>query len=441
MSIVLNEGQKAAIESIKQFLSSPDERFMSLEGPPGTGKTTVIRYVIDELDRYYQTRKLLGIHERRRNIVFCATTNKACEAMEEALNRNGQGLSYTCKTIHSHLNLIMQQDANFKDVLFDSNPDGQRVNELIFIDESSWIDNPMMGYILRKMHDSSRVIFMGDPAQLRGVGSVDMPAFDSGFRKAELTQIMRQDEDNPIQKLSISLREAVLEGKGRLPPAIIDGKHIIWVPRDKFDKYMLMDMSAPDWMYSTSKFIAYRNKTVQTYNKRLYNSIQKSAVLVPGDYAINNSFVKGSKATGSIGTDRIVKVDRIETACELNTKGHFVYLDGNPQRRFFMPEDHATIDRKIASRVRKLEAERNGADDPVVIGQLIHEIQNIKNFWVDLRPVYACTAHKSQGSTYRRVYVDLKDLGSCGDRDQMLRMLLVAVSRASHQVFLTGDLS
>ncbi|XAG95294.1 hypothetical protein MIF8_3 [Erwinia phage MIF8] len=437
MSIVLNEGQKAAIESIKEFMCSPDEQFMSLEGPPGTGKTTVIKYVVQALAEQYKTRKLLGIIERQRNIVFCATTNKACEALEQALQ--GTQRAFPVKTIHSHLNLIMQQDANFKDVLYDSNPEGQRVNELIFIDEGSFIDNEEMHYIKKKMHKSSRVIFMGDPAQLKKANATNMPAFDSGFRKAELTEIMRQvGDDNPIKKLSAQLREAVLEGKGRLPPAIIDGKHIRWLPREDFNKTMLADMSAPDWTYKTSKFIAYRNKVVQSYNKTLYNSIQKSAVLIPGDYAINNNFVKGTKQTGSIGTDRLVLIDQVTPAVELNTKGHWVSLDGQLARKFFLPDDHATIDRKINSRVRKL-----ATLDPMTPehADVAREIQSIKNLWVDLRPVYACTVYKSQGSTYRRVYVDLKDLGSCGNRDQMLRMLLVAISRASHQVFLTGDLS
>lgn len=436
MSIVLNEGQKAAIESIKEFMYSPDEQFMSLEGPPGTGKTTVIKYVVQALADQYKTRKLLGIIERQRNIVFCATTNKACEALEQSLQGTQQ--AYTAKTIHSHLNLIMQQDHNFKDVLYDSNPEGKRVNELIFIDESSYIDEELMGYITNKMHESSRVVFMGDPAQLKNANATTMPAFDSGFRKAELTEIMRQaGDDNPIKKLSAQLREAVLEGKGRLPPAIIDGKHIRWLTRQEFDKTMLADMSAPDWTYKTSKFIAYRNKVVQNYNKTLYNSIQKSAVLIPGDYAINNNFVKGDRQTGSIGTDRLVLIDQVTPAVELNTKGHWVSLDGK-SGRFFLPDDHATIDRKINSRVRKLATLDYMSAEHAQVGR---EIQSIKSLWVDLRPVYACTVYKSQGSTYRRVYVDLKDLGSCGNRDQMLRMLLVAISRASHQVFLTGDLS
>jgi hypothetical protein len=47
---------------------------------------------------------------------------------------------------------------------------------------------------------------------------------------------------------------------------------------------------------------------------------------------------------------------------------------------------------------------------------------------------YACTVHKSQGSTYDKVYVDLNDILTCKD-DKMLRQLeYVAFSRTKNLV-------
>lgn len=54
--------------------------------------------------------------------------------------------------------------------------------------------------------------------------------------------------------------------------------------------------------------------------------------------------------------------------------------------------------------------------------------------------MYASTVNKSQGSTYDTVYIDLNDIGKCRDKDQVRRMLYVAVSRARHKVVFTGDI-
>jgi exodeoxyribonuclease V len=60
--------------------------------------------------------------------------------------------------------------------------------------------------------------------------------------------------------------------------------------------------------------------------------------------------------------------------------------------------------------------------------------------FVDLRPIHASTVHKSQGSTYRQVFVDLSDIGRNTRRDVLLRLLYVALTRARGDVVVTGKL-
>ena len=64
----------------------------------------------------------------------------------------------------------------------------------------------------------------------------------------------------------------------------------------------------------------------------------------------------------------------------------------------------------------------------------------IENHYVDLRLAYASTVNKAQGSTYDNVYIDLNDIGKCYDKDQVRRMLYVALSRARHKAVFTGDI-
>ena len=58
----------------------------------------------------------------------------------------------------------------------------------------------------------------------------------------------------------------------------------------------------------------------------------------------------------------------------------------------------------------------------------------------DLRPLFSSTIHKSQGSTFEKVFVNLNDIGACPDWETVARLLYVAITRASQEVYLYGDL-
>ena len=65
---------------------------------------------------------------------------------------------------------------------------------------------------------------------------------------------------------------------------------------------------------------------------------------------------------------------------------------------------------------------------------------SIKETWLDLRPSYASTVHKSQGSTYETTFIDMSDIGKCRIPSDVARMVYVAITRASQQVIIYGDL-
>jgi len=69
-----------------------------------------------------------------------------------------------------------------------------------------------------------------------------------------------------------------------------------------------------------------------------------------------------------------------------------------------------------------------------------HNYYTVKEFFADLRPPHASTVHKSQGSTYKKVFIDLVDIGANHVSEEVARMLYVAITRASEEVILYGDL-
>ena len=54
--------------------------------------------------------------------------------------------------------------------------------------------------------------------------------------------------------------------------------------------------------------------------------------------------------------------------------------------------------------------------------------------FADLRPIHASTVHRSQGSTYEKVFVDLTDIGRSTRRDVLLRLLYVCLVYTSRCV-------
>lgn len=445
--VKLNADQESAIQIMHGFLGSSTEQFMVLEGAGGTGKTFVLKHFVRTLHDFHKTRRLLGLKGKTGlPINFTATTNKACEAMEiqlRGLDASVTGDDITVmnpevKTIHSYLGLTMAPDPNNprKDKLADRKFDFKAGKCILIIDEASYIDEELFDWIKKKISKDTKVIFVGDPAQLKNADAKSMPAFESGFRKAELKIVERFDTDTPIFKLSVELRKRILAKDWRIPPCPIDGKHIVWMPRPQFDRVMLADMSSDDWIFSTSKFLAFRNNRVQAYNKGMNKIITGSRDFQAGDYAINNHYVAGKKGTGGIRTDGLVYISALEEDVQHGEPGYWVYMNNENERTFFMPHDHKAISKII----NRLYREYENTPEPKAAEAYLHQMRKVKDTWVDLRPVYAQTVYKSQGSTFRRVYIDLADIGYCVDTEIRMRLLYVACTRARKQLFLTGDL-
>lgn len=480
----LSEGQQTACEFLSSFIlqtkefpavtlngfledGSPETitfepgQVCALVGPAGTGKTTVVKHVLESMHKLHKTQLALGIPSTiPRNIEFTATTNKAAEALEHALNRGIEASEdnpfperFSAKTIHSFCNFIMREDPKtLKDVLVSARPEKFIHDTIIFLDEASYVDFPLLVLIQSKLGKSSRIIFMGDKYQCKTAAG-DLPVFDTVegvpvIPTVELTQIMRQADGNPIQELAIELRNWVRD-KGKTPPCPIDNKFLCWFPREKFNAAILKDMSREEWTYETSKVLAYRNRTVNALNKLIYSKVKGSQVIQVGDYVVNNQHISGikNKAPG-IGTDRMVYIQEMKAVTILGEAGFEIWTDNNPYGKrhpqtgqdyhpYFMPTDKNSIS-KLTKRFTKLVLETEAGSPENIEAR--KKLDAVKNLWVDLRPVYSQTVHKSQGSTFRRVFIDLEDLSYCFDRDQLRRLLYVAVTRASVQVVLTGDI-
>lgn len=408
--LVLTQDQQNAVDAFTAFLLDNDETVFVLSGYAGTGKTTLVTYLLDITPATLNTIKLLGISTINYCVAVTATTNKAAEVLSETLHT-------PVSTIHSFLNLIVTKDIRTNESKLVSASNTLKENYILFIDEASFIDSALLSLISSKTHNC-KIVFIGDPAQLSPVKSKHVPVFSAGFKGAALTEVVRQAAGNPILDLATRFRETV--STGEFFQFAIDHKTVKHLSGGDFEIAVRNEFTRPDWHHNDSKILAWTNKRVTQYNNFITELLTGNPEIAEGDYVIVNSYVRIEGY--SFSTDQVVYITGVvENTSVFGVPGKFVEV--NNQVSVFMPDDWHKANKTIAQ-WRKDEE--------------IHKLLAAEK-WIDLRPMFACTVNKSQGSTYDKVFIDLSDISRCNCGNQIARMMYVAVSRARYQVVFTGD--
>lgn len=407
----LSEDQEKAKDMFVKFLISPLEKVMVLQGYAGTGKSTLVKTLMDNMQKYLKMARLVNPTMFEYQVQLTATTNKAAEALHQITGME-------VRTIHSFLGLRVNKDFRTGQSVLTPRDNTPEYGYILIIDEASMIDGPLLTTIFNKT-ENCKIMFIGDPAQLPPVKYTTTPVFDAKFTTAKLEKIMRQAAGNPIIELATQFRETV--STGIWTPFTPDGTHVVHMDREAFDDAIVAEFTRPDWRHVDSKVLAWRNETVLRYNHAINNKISGDPRFAEGDYAVCNKFVQCGKY--SIKTDQMVYITTIEPDVEYkDVIGNWVTLDY--QNRCFFP-------RSLAAKNERIKQAK--ANDEIGL------LMEIEERWIDLRSAFAQTVNKSQGSTYDRVFIDVDDIGRCNLGDMIARLMYVGISRARHNVYLTGD--
>jgi len=406
MSIQLTQDQQDAYAAIITLITT-QQHILVIEGGAGVGKTTLMNTFMDE---WPQIVALSGGRFNEVEVALTATTNKAADALANATGKE-------TTTIHSFLGLRVQNIGYGKTKLGDTGKwieDGQ----VVVIDESSFIDKELLDFILRKLN-KCKIIFLGDPNQLKPVNSDTTPVFSAGFPTVRLNQIVRQADDSPIQALSRGLRSLV-EG-GAMPQDILDGSSILHMPQKDFEVAFVQEaLNAP---VNSVRALAWTNKKAIYYNELVSVARSGNSDIQLGDVVNVNKQYKVSR-NFRFPTDSTFQVAGLGQ-WELDSFGIMSRL---VETSFGVSVTQAKDMTHVHGLARQFYNNENHSQGDYVMER-----------YADLRLLYASTVNKSQGSTYDTVYIDLSDIGACRDRDQVNRMLYVAASRARSKVVFTGD--
>ena len=142
-NIFLSEKQKEAIEAVN------NNNVCIITGGPGTGKTTIIKTIIELYKKH------------KKKAVLCAPTGRAAKRMTETTGEEA-------KTLHRLLEIgKIEDEGNFPNVNFDIAPLDA---DVVIIDEMSMVDVFLMNYLVKALYQGTKLILVGDVDQLPSVG-------------------------------------------------------------------------------------------------------------------------------------------------------------------------------------------------------------------------------------------------------------------------------
>ena len=418
----LNQGQQAAADGFFDFLLS-NEKEMVITGPGGVGKSFLMGYLIDViLPQYEKMCGLLQMPVKYREVHMTATTNKAADVLSQATGR-------PCGTIHSFLNLrVMDDFATGRSKLVKTSSWRIHSNIIVFIDEASTEDATLLAYLRDAMLDC-KVVHVGDHCQLTAVGESKPQVFHEGWRTYELLEPMRNSGQPALMDVCAQLRETVETGifkPIRVVPGVIDLLD---------DNQMEAELHGEfQKMHSNCRILAYSNPRVLQFNDYVRTDIRRMPPdLVVGEELINNTAI--AIGTARISAEESVTVLDVAPAPEmfrLNADVSFEVRRCTLSSGFaLIPNVPVPVDRNHITQLIKYYAKQK---DWATYFKL-------KNNFPDLRQREAGTVHKSQGSTYDTVYLDLDNLSTCTQADVGARLLYVAMTRPRFRIAMHGKLT
>ncbi len=417
---------------------SNDDNFFCISGPAGTGKTTIINHICNNLINGFR-------------IVVTATTNAAVNILDEKIDSG----YIKCSTIHNYLKLRIKTTQKGK-VLSRKKNKEHLCHDLVIIDECSMVDSRLWDLISNYPYKKTKWLFVGDACQLSPVGDSISPTFQVS-NIVHLNEILRQDNDNPLKEYITGVRNTLLYNS-EIPNlltkyqvnkgiAVYSSRQFnLWL--DACIKCFNCDKSTD---YNFARIITFTNKLERYYNTLIRNHIVQSDLEFEKDETL---FLKSPifKYDNSTSTDRNIAVPTNQpiriirvTPFTLNAKDiHYQFPTSNFNAFRLIVKDRDDISHRIivisstqvddffkwkeqALKDFNFDGDRS-SENTRVWEQWVHFESDI----VDVSYRYATTVRRCQGSTIEHVFPVFKDLISCKEQTTKLRNIYCAFSRASN---------
>lgn len=430
-----NEGQRAAIEAAVSGFLEGNLKGITVIGEGGTGKTTSVMETVQRL------------LDAGMKVLLTAPTNKAVKQLEKAARAYGLTMDNVAfQTLHSALGLALLPSEENKYAV----PCGKCIFPLfdvVVVDEVSMLGRRVLfDYLLPQAEvDDVRLLFMGDDMQLPPVKEKTSPAFEV-FETHRLTKVERQSSDSEILTVNGLLRTAMEKGRPFTAPQISGGNGVTCVKDVDFMRTVL-DAFDADTDLDEQRVLAWRNRRVDNINAAIRTKIYgKDAER----FEVGERVVTGAP----IGNGESILLSTDEE-CIVNSVSEFQIEDEDSGEyfnvyRLVLKPLHADIGQVIACVLHESDEERYRArldwfaerakkSAPGEARRYWARFHKFKELFATIRYCYCITVHRSQGSTYKRVFVDVKDILSNPIQRERQNLLYVGYSRPSSELVVNKE--
>lgn len=457
-TITFTPEQTQGIIKMREWLKSSNQ-FFTLAGYSGTGKSTLIKKIIDEF---------------RGRLCVSAPTHKAKKVISSTTGIEGE-------TLHSILGLrpdvsLDEFSPNFP-IFNPIAPPRMGDYNLIIIDEASMINEDLFKLIKEEASKWSKIkiLFMGDIAQIPPVGEKKSVVFNSDIGELhQLTKVMRQKDGNPLFSIYDVLRNNLNTNYGgfeRKTEINSKGEGVYYLnDKREFRKKIIEAFDSKEFRNDIeyAKVIAWRNEIVMQSNKIIRDSIfgKKANIVEVGDVLMAYRSVRSGKQFYNIlDNSADYKVERVSKLHdnEYDLKGYTVKISEKEPNGKYVGRNVFIIDHTDHENLHNYAEIHDGlklmAKEDKKLWKKYYEFRrkslimcNITNFRdkssrmhgdtivKDLDYGYALTCHKVQGSTYMHVFVLENDIYLNKKIKERNQILYVALSRPTTTATILSEL-
>jgi exodeoxyribonuclease V alpha subunit len=368
----LSDAQREAVASVM------DHKVLVITGGPGTGKTTLLRSLIEILEA------------KKLRVLLTAPTGRAAKRLSEATGREA-------KTIHRLLEYSPAEGGFQRGI-------GRPLEaEVVVVDEVSMVDISLMHYLLSAINSQSTLLLVGDADQLPSVGPGNVlgDSIKSGkIPVVRLQTVFRQASS------SLIVTNAHLVNQGKMPMKVAETAGL--------SDFYLIEKEDPDESLRLIKEMISR-RIPERFG---FDPVQDMQVLSP-------------MHKGTVGTENLNR----ELREILNPHGRPIKGD-----RFRVGDrvmqTRNNYDKEVfngdVGRIVSFDPE----EDEAVVEFDGRAVQYHISEMDEMILAYAVTIHKAQGSEYRAVIVPLST-----QHYVLLRrnLLYTAMTRGKELVVLLGS--
>ena len=476
MSITLTKEQQQAVDAISRFASEESSDVFVLRGSAGTGKTTIIA----EIAR--------ALYARRKSCIALAPTGRAARILGEKLDRALGTAAPDAGTIHRSIYDMRELTVN--EEATDPNDPGMRfifslktdepTASVIIVDEASMVGDVAAkgdfiqfgsGRLLsdlirfarvkregRTDERVSKILFVGDPAQLPPVSDPNSPALDEKYLREslglsvetfELRQVLRQAAHSAILNAATRLRDSLRERvytTFNIPPMIGEIE-------ERTDTEAVTEISDALSRSASSVAIVFSNAAALEYNRSVRERLWGDESRAPraGDvllvnrnsslYPLNNGDLVRVHSTDETFEEHQVPIRghglvtlRFRTAKVISPAGVMIEcrvmenLLDSPSRELSALEQRALL---VFFEKRHPHLKPKSSEFRLAI-----RTDSYMNA-LQVKFGYAMTCHKAQGGEWETAIVDFRAT-TAGANENFFRWAYTAITRAQRRVLLVS---